>query len=477
MKLNRKKIIMTILVAGLVASGSIGNAQQGAHNKKNISTKQIIDRTADELMSCTDYCIVGMELRVYWTWRGPRFYRTLVAEHNMPDLLVMTANKEADMPWDLYRNTFSSIVTKAADSTLQATLGMKEFGGGRSQSKGFGQTQAISFKEADIMGNPSLFIFSLLGSNIPNDRFFNEKEGTVLYDKANPNNIRKNYNSSWSWDWWGNGREKLPSWQANNVFNRDMERMVTAMQKGQNFIPKSFVQAMGGGAIKNYSRAHPKAWVWRNTVRAFVSALGAGAKIDRYTCNASTEPLKPYYVSIFDSLQWRAGYPVTDPHKSKIILNPLGNDWIKPTDTAMLAKADSLGINTSNIPYGWGRIYPRTGFVNHQDDYKVAGVTAARALSVASDKDAGKGAGRIGAFAGAGTGKVMWQQLHPVGGSCHYNMTNSINGADANLAGNYAWNGWRRTKCSLRTRGSKVMSIPFPRVCLKSVTGGGGVRQ
>ena len=101
MKLNRKKIIMTILVAGLVASGSIGNAQQGAHNKKNISTKQIIDRTADELMSCTDYCIVGMELRVYWTWRGPRFYRTLVAEHNMPDLLVMTANKEADMPLDL----------------------------------------------------------------------------------------------------------------------------------------------------------------------------------------------------------------------------------------------------------------------------------------------------------------------------------------------------------------------------------------
>lgn len=428
------------VAVGVIGAATFGGGAVASTNDSSFNSLELVDRTADHVQSCTDYCIVGMELRVYWTWRGPRYYRTLVVEHNMPDMLVQTATVEKEMPWDIYRNTFSKIVSSVADKSLRATTGILEFGGGHTQSSEFGQTQAITFKEANVMGNPNLFMFELLGSRIPNSGAFSpQSNGGQTGGILSKPNLRPH--------------------QENQL-----EGMVNGMQQGFANMPLSIVQAMGGAAVRAYTQIQPKVLLWRTLLKQFVNTFKAGAKIDRYTCNASAQPMMPYYTSLFDFAQWRGGYPITDVHKSDVILNPLGSDWLRPEGMEMLA--NKLG---GAIPYGWGRIYPRTGFVNHSDDYKVGTITAVRAVSVVSDSSVG----RVRSHVGGGLGKVMWQQVHPSTSQCHYNVTNTINGADNNVAKNYAWNGWRRTKCSLRTRGSKVMDIPFPRICMRDIYGGG----
>lgn len=434
LKKVNKFIFMGALSLGMLGGSGISFA---AKDRASFDSIQLINRTASHVQSCTDYCIVGMELRMYMTWRGPRFFRTLVVEHNMPDLLVMTANREEEMPWDIYRNTFSKLITDAANSVLKGTTGIMEFGGGHSQSTNFGQTQAVTFKETDVVGNPSLFMYELLGSRIPNSGAFDPRYQTGGIS-SQPN---------------------LPNYQKGQLDN-----LIAGMTNGVFNMPLSVIQAMGGAAIRSYAKVQPQALLWRTVTRQFVHTFGGGARVNRYTCNGVSEPMLPYYTSLFDFAMWRGGFPITDPHKATTILNPLGDDWLRPQ--GMQDVSNSLG---AQVPYGWGRIYPRTGFVNHADDYKVGTVTAVRGVSVASDNTVG----RIRKHAGGALGKVMWQQVHPSTSQCHYNVTNTINGADNNVKKNYAWNAWRRTKCSLHNRGSKVMDIPFPTICMRNVFGGG----
>lgn len=439
------KKIKKIVAASLLGMTAVANAyvDDGSFN-----TKEMIDNTAQNVMACTDYCIVGMELRVYWTLKGPRYYRTLVVEHNMPDLLVMTAPEIEKMPWDLYRNTFSKAISSLANSMAKGITGFT-FGGGNSQNSGFGSTQSIIFKETDVIGNPSVFMYELLGSKVPNSWMFDHQRNqpwrpTSLVDKP----------------------------QLNTGDQHALNSLVNGMQNGMGNMTLGLIQAMGGIAIKAYATVNPKVQIWSNSTKTFVNTFKAGAEISRYACNASIEPLNPYYNSMFDFAQWRGGYPITDPHKSKTILNPLGDDWLKPTINIGFDNAAIESV-IGAIPNGWARIHPRSGFVNNPDDYKVGTVTAVRGVSIVSER----GGPRISKYAGSGIGKVMWQQVHPNVSQCHYNVTNSINGADNNIARNYAWNGWRRTKCSLKTIGSKVMDIPFPRICMRSVFGGGGIRD
>ncbi len=75
-----------------------------------------------------------------------------------------------------------------------------------------------------------------------------------------------------------------------------------------------------------------------------------------YTCDTPAKAMRPYYLSVFDSLAWRAGVP----------------ESVYPE--ALIPGARTIG-RIGNV---WGHVYPRSGFIAQANDYKAAAVVAQR---------------------------------------------------------------------------------------------------
>ncbi|EAX2557724.1 TIGR03756 family integrating conjugative element protein, partial [Salmonella enterica] len=75
-----------------------------------------------------------------------------------------------------------------------------------------------------------------------------------------------------------------------------------------------------------------------------------GGQIPGYSCNSAATPLFPYFLSTLDTLVWRTGVP----------------ELAYPE--ALIPGKREVGSQASQNM--WGNVYPRSGFIIQQDDYK-----------------------------------------------------------------------------------------------------------
>jgi integrating conjugative element protein (TIGR03756 family) len=187
---------------------------------------------------------------------------------------------------------------------------------------------------------------------------------------------------------------------------------------------------------------------------------------DYAVCKAGTTSFMPYFNSNLDNMLWRTGGFETFTHLLNIIT----------------PGKSKIGERTQGEEYLfrslWGNIYPRTGYVSHVDDYKVAAVVASRIASLSSAEDFNHVGISINADSELGywpAGEVeewdsasgKYQMLHPKQeNSCHlfgHKITTAANPVSDNyedrrdVNGNYAWNLWREYTCC-RKEGQYLIS-------------------
>lgn len=178
--------------------------------------------------------------------------------------------------------------------------------------------------------------------------------------------------------------------------------------------------------------------------------------MDYAICQAGTTSFMPYYNSLADGMLWRSAEPeyftnildMVTPGKSNIGERSNGNEYL------------FLDV--------WSGLYPRTGFVNHFDDYKAAAVVASRVASIVTSGSmshvalSANGSRKAGYWPAGEvnewdekTGK--YQMLYPkTDNKCHLfgHISTSLSPsasdgyADRRSSnGNYAWNLWREYSC------------------------------
>ncbi|ECI4353913.1 TIGR03756 family integrating conjugative element protein [Salmonella enterica subsp. enterica] len=164
-----------------------------------------------------------------------------------------------------------------------------------------------------------------------------------------------------------------------------------------------------------------------------------GGQIPGYSCNSAATPLVPYFLSTLDTLAWRTGVP----------------ESVYPE--ALIPGRREIGSTSAqNI---WGNLYPRSGFVTQQDDYKSGAIVAQRVADIITRTN------QIHVYkpltgnpsAGywppepvkenTGTQNHKWQQLSPT-----LSMSCSVFPDTGKIAenGNYAWTLWQPYSCCKR---------------------------
>ncbi|EDI0274144.1 TIGR03756 family integrating conjugative element protein [Salmonella enterica subsp. enterica serovar Panama] len=162
-----------------------------------------------------------------------------------------------------------------------------------------------------------------------------------------------------------------------------------------------------------------------------------GGQIPGYSCKSAATPLVPYFLSTLDSLVWRTGLP----------------EALYPE--ALIPGKREIGSTAGKNM--WGNVYPRSGFVTQQDDYKAGAVIAQRVADIITRS------GQVHVYQpltghrhpgywppdpvteNTGTKNHKWQRLAPeVSPSCAV-FPNT--GGKVAEDGNYAWTLWQPYSC------------------------------
>lgn len=180
------------------------------------------------------------------------------------------------------------------------------------------------------------------------------------------------------------------------------------------------------------------------TFSQFASATG-------YACQGATLPWVPYFLSTLDPIAWRYGIP----------------EAVYP-EALIPGRREVGSMAATNL---WGNIYPRSGFLQQNHDYKTGAVIAQRAGDIttrtgqihvylpmeASASDGYWPAGEL-KEGDASTGK--WQALTPtLSQSCDVfpHSTPNVLAED----GGYAWALWRPYACCQRRGQTFLGSTDF----------------
>ncbi|EAB8827220.1 TIGR03756 family integrating conjugative element protein [Salmonella enterica] len=162
-----------------------------------------------------------------------------------------------------------------------------------------------------------------------------------------------------------------------------------------------------------------------------------GGQIPGYSCKSAATPLVPYFLSTLDSLVWRTGLP----------------EALYPE--ALIPGKREIGSTAGKNM--WGNVYPRSGFVTQQDDYKAGAVIAQRVADIITRS------GQVHVYQpltghrhpgywppdpvteNTGTKNHKWQRLAPeVSPSC---AVFPDTGGKVAEDGNYAWTLWQPYSC------------------------------
>ncbi|EJX1438479.1 TIGR03756 family integrating conjugative element protein [Salmonella enterica] len=176
-----------------------------------------------------------------------------------------------------------------------------------------------------------------------------------------------------------------------------------------------------------------------------------GGQIPGYSCNSAATPLLPYFLSTLDTLVWRTGVP----------------ELAYPE--ALIPGKREVGNQASQNM--WGNVYPRSGFITQQDDYKAGAVIAQRVADIITRS------GQVHVYQplvghrspgywppepvseNTGTKNHKWQRLSPaLSQSCAvFPDTGGYVAED----GNYAWALWQPYSCCKRRGQTFLYSTDF----------------
>ncbi|EJB1016117.1 TIGR03756 family integrating conjugative element protein [Salmonella enterica] len=176
-----------------------------------------------------------------------------------------------------------------------------------------------------------------------------------------------------------------------------------------------------------------------------------GGQIPGYSCNSAATPLFPYFLSTLDTLVWRTGVP----------------ELAYPG--ALIPGKREVGSQASQNM--WGNVYPRSGFIIQQDDYKAGAVIAQRVADIITRS------GQIHVYQplvghrspgywppdpvteNTGTKNHKWQRLSPaLSQSC---AVFPDTGGHVAENGNYAWALWQPYSCCKRRGQTFLYSTDF----------------
>lgn len=176
-----------------------------------------------------------------------------------------------------------------------------------------------------------------------------------------------------------------------------------------------------------------------------------GGQIPGYSCNSAATPLLPYFLSTLDTLVWRTGVP----------------ELAYPE--ALISGKREVGSQASQNM--WGNVYPRSGFITQQDDYKAGAVIAQRVADIITRS------GQVHVYQplvghrspgywppdpvteNTGTKNHKWQRLSPsLSQSC---AVFPDTGGHVAEDGNYAWALWQPYSCCKRRGQTFLYSTDF----------------
>lgn len=439
MKNKKQKILMG---AAILASSFLYQSAL-AKDASGMNTTTMINNSLQGLSDCSNYCIVGFELRLLII---PPFkyelFATPIIEHNISDLIVMSQDKSEDIAWEDHRNLFGKPLQMIGNKLLMATVGgkVREIGGGQSKHDGFGKDQSLVFKDAEVVGNPVAYYIESMGGQVVDGHFDKHK---ITTDKN------------------GNAIKPKNRWYNNFEIQQSLDKLLSGMTNNINInIDGALYQQVGGFVYRPMVRMHPSTLAHKYQVQAMVSAYAAtliNGKVDYYACNSSAQPFKPFFSSRLDGITWREGFPFNDPGHADQILNPMSSDVIRPSKGEGGFSIKELGNA------GWGHIYPRSGFINAVDDYKAGAVVSRRAIDLTLNGGTPHITQRV-----SGNKTFFWQPIYPkTSQSCYKNIADTV--VHNNIEGNYAWNGWRRYSCSLSKKGKLIARVRLGNIsCLGS---------
>ncbi|EBS5580345.1 TIGR03756 family integrating conjugative element protein [Salmonella enterica subsp. enterica serovar Oranienburg] len=162
-----------------------------------------------------------------------------------------------------------------------------------------------------------------------------------------------------------------------------------------------------------------------------------GEQIPGYSCKSAATPLIPYFLSTLDSLVWRTGLP----------------EALYP-EALIPGKREIGSTASSNM---WGNVYPRSGFVTQQNDYKAGALIAQRVADIITRSGQVhvyqplSGHRRPGYWPPApvtentGIKNHKWQRLVPVASQSCAVFPDA--GGQVAEDGNYAWTLWQPYSC------------------------------
>ncbi|ATI91656.1 TIGR03756 family integrating conjugative element protein [Salmonella enterica] len=176
-----------------------------------------------------------------------------------------------------------------------------------------------------------------------------------------------------------------------------------------------------------------------------------GGQIPGYSCNSAATPLLPYFLSTLDTLVWRTGVPE-----------------LAYLEALIPGKREVGNQASQNM---WGNVYPRSGFITQQDDYKAGAVIAQRVADIITRS------GQIHVYqplvghrspgywppdpvtGNTGTKNHKWQRLSPaLSQSC---AVFPDTGGHVAEDGNYAWALWQPYSCCKRRGQTFLYSTDF----------------
>lgn len=208
--------------------------------------------------------------------------------------------------------------------------------------------------------------------------------------------------------------------------------------------------AVGGGAAHE-SLSHKHA----NTRFKNVDAIGHPSEAFYqfasgfgWFCESDAIPFNPYFISTLDALAWRSGVP----------------EMAYPE--ALTPGVREMGVSGDL----WSPIYPRSGFVSHTHDYKVAATTAQRAADIVTrdgephvyqslashESPVARGRWVPEPVMEGDPGTHKWQRLHPNPAMSCSVFPDGGQHHQLHAPGDYVWALWRPYRCCQK-RGQELL--------------------
>jgi len=144
-------LLTSLIISPVIADESV-----------KLSTAQVVQATLAAIPACLKYKIIGL---CFWkVCFGPYCWieETLKVDQYLPDAVVSIYRQENTNPWD-YANLFIDPIAKQiGQSEVHSIMGFNMGFGNQSNSQP--EEQNTHFKEADLIGNPAIALFSAMRS-------------------------------------------------------------------------------------------------------------------------------------------------------------------------------------------------------------------------------------------------------------------------------------------------------------------------